>query len=262
MEDEPPDHIPVPAGINRLSQQLIANIVELNGTTVKEIMIPRIDMVTANVEDPVEKIISEIHTSGHSRIPINGKSIDEIVGILYAKDLLPFFNRPSELDLKEVLRPVFFVPETKRITSLLEEFQAKKTHMAIIIDEYGGVAGLVTLEDVLEEIVGEIQDEFDEELEESCIQLSDHSYLVDTRLTIEELNDELDMQIDDDENDTLGGYIYSLFGKVPDNHEKITQDHIEYEVMEIEGNRITKVKISLVSPETNLSDAEKLNEPT
>ncbi len=217
----------------------------ISSTTVKEIMVPRIDVVSISINSSIQEIIDVIIKEGHSRIPVWEKSVDDVIGILYAKDLFQyFFQEEPEIDLREILREPHFIPESKRISSLLKEFQQSKNHLAVVVDEYGGVSGIVALEDVLEEIVGEIQDEYDEE-EELISELTQYVYMIDSRTNVEDVNIALELELPTDISDTIGGLVFDLFGKVPEQNEAIDYDGIEFRIDSIEGNKLEKIKLTI-----------------
>jgi CBS domain containing-hemolysin-like protein len=225
----------------------------LDSITAKEIMVPRIDCVSIPVDANLIDVIATINEKGHSRIPVWEKTLDNIIGILYAKDLLKFIREENQPTIKELLRPAYFIPETKMIISLLAEFKKKHVHLACVVDEYGGFSGIVTMEDILEEIVGDIQDEYDKE-EEDIIQLSDNVFIVDARLSIIDFNDRFGFNIPNDEFDTIGGFLFELFGKVPSIKEKIQyKEKIEFEVTNITGNKIKNVKLTKIFNEHHLN---------
>jgi len=228
-------------------EQMINAVIELGDRRVHEVMIPRIAIAglpaTATMEEAIDKVVEE----GHSRIPVYEDSVDEVIGILYAKDLLPFLkgssgNRPS---LRSLLRTPVFVPESMSIDDLLHEFQRRKVHIAIVLDEYGGTAGLVTIEDLLEEIVGEIQDEYDVE-EPMIIRISDNEARVDGRAAVDDLEELFDTQLgleDDDEYDTVGGLIYHRVGGVPNPGDEVEVDGLRLTVETTDGRRVGKVLV-------------------
>src|SRR6478672_11380823 len=225
-------------------EQMIQAVIELGDVRIHEVMVPRIAMVTlaagATMEDAIDIVVEE----GHSRIPVYEETIDEIVGILYAKDLLPFLKastaeRPS---LRSILRTPVFVPESMSVDDLLHEFQRRKVHIAIVLDEYGGTAGLVTIEDLLEEIVGEIQDEYDEE-EPLIVRLSDDEARIDGRADVDDLADLFDTNLgleDPDEYDTVGGLIYHRIGGVPKPGDQVVVDGLTLTVETTDGRRVGK----------------------
>ncbi|HEX3428347.1 MAG TPA: hemolysin family protein [Candidatus Limnocylindrales bacterium] len=226
-------------------EQMINSIIELGERRLHEVMIPRIAIValpaSASLEETIDKVVEE----GHSRIPVYEESIDEVIGILYAKDLLPFLKAGSEPRpaLRTLLRPPVFVPESMTIDDLLHEFQRRKVHIAIVLDEYGGTAGLVTIEDLLEEIVGEIQDEYDTE-EPMVVRLSEDEARVDGRADVDDLAElfDLDLGLEDaDEYDTVGGLIYHRIGGVPSPGDQVDVDGLTLTVESTDGRRVGKV---------------------
>jgi putative hemolysin len=228
-------------------REMITSIFEFGETAIREVMVPRIDMVAVEENTPVDEVISIIREKGHSRIPIYRERIDNIIGLLYAKDLLPHLGRPLEGNLADLVREAHFVPESKKIDEMLREFQAEKVHMVIVVDEYGGTAGLVTLEDVLEEIVGEIQDEYDRELplwEES----EDGTILVEAKIPLDVLNEIIGEEVfpTTEDYDTLGGFVFHQIGNVPDPGE--TMEHEDYllTVEEVSNRRVGRVRITKI----------------
>jgi len=231
--------------VEREEREMIHKVFELEDTLVRSVMVPRTDMVCLDVETPTAEILPALREHLHSRVPVYEGSIDVIVGILYAKDLLPFMEGlPPDFDLRAHLHPPYFVPESKRADALLQEFQAKRVQMAIVVDEYGGTAGLVTLEDLLEELVGEIRDEFDEE--ERLIQkLEATTYRVSGKLSIEELNAATGLSLPNDAFDTVGGWVLDLFGRVPHKGEKAQTDEVSVAVEKVQRTRVVEVLLHL-----------------
>ncbi|OHD82009.1 MAG: magnesium/cobalt efflux protein [Spirochaetes bacterium RIFOXYC1_FULL_54_7] len=223
-------------------QDMIRGIEELSETTVKEVMVPRIDTVFIPIDADREELLATVTGCGHSRIPVYRETIDDVVGVLYVKDLLHAIVKKGDVDLASLVRKPFFVPDSKRIDSLLREFKRRHVHIAIAIDEYGGVSGIVCMEDIIEEIVGDIQDEFDNERED-VVGIGDSSWLVDARINIEDLNEEIFLDIPDDEFDTLGGFVFDLFGKIPSRYEKVVWREWDFVIQEMDGHRIGTVKI-------------------
>ncbi len=224
-------------------REMIHSIFEFSQTTVREIMVPRIDMVCVEINSSLDELIRVIKEKGHTRIPIYDGKIDNIVGIIHAKELLPFVNNNSkkEKKLADLVREPHFVPDTKRIDELLSELQQAKQHMAIVVDEYGGTAGLITLEDVIEEIVGEIQDEFDQE-NPLFVKLSDNAYRVNAKIDLDELNEELGMKLPVDKNyESLGGLIYEQIGAVPRRKQEVKYGPYRFIVEKVQRNRIVEV---------------------
>jgi len=231
MDDEEP--------LESVEVDMLKGIAEIKDTRASEIMVPRIDMIVAEVNDRIEDVKKLIVEEGHSRIPVYEERVDNIIGILHAKDLL---FADDKTDMRGLLRAPYFIPETKKINQLLQDFKNKKSQMAIVVDEYGGVAGLVTIEDVLEEIVGEIQDEYDEE-EKEVFKLPDGSFRVNAKMDIEELNEALGTNIPTEGFETLGGYILQTVERVPKIGEVIEQDDIEVKIIEADERRIHWVEI-------------------
>ncbi|HZM17025.1 MAG TPA: hemolysin family protein [Candidatus Krumholzibacteria bacterium] len=231
-------------------REMIQRVFLLGETVVREIMVPRIDMVAVEESTPMPQVLALLKEKRHSRLPVYRGHIDNIVGFLHLKDLVASLDRAHELHLQEILRPIHFVPETKRVAELLSEMREKRWHLAIVVDEYGGTAGLVTLEDVIEEVVGEIQDESDKE-QPLLTLLEDGSYRVDAKVDLDELNEELQVHLPADEYDTLGGYLYALAGKIPAPGDRFTDSGLEFVIRGVRGRRITQVLVR----------AEKLSTP-
>ena len=221
---------------------MVRGIVELSETPVKEVMIPRIDTVFIAEDAEIEDSLAKLMESGHSRFPVYRETIDNVVGIIYVKDLLRFLVKRENLPIPEILRPAYFVPESMKLDSLLKEMKQRRVHIAVAVDEYGGVSGIISLEDILEEIVGDIQDEFDNESEE-IISAGDNEWICDARMNLENLNDELDSNIPADDFDTLGGFVFDLFGKIPGRYEKITWQNYIFVIQSVDGHKIRQVKI-------------------
>lgn len=230
--------------VDEEEKEMIGQIFLLDQTVVREIMIPRMDIVAIEKNMSFTAIRELVRRDGHSRYPVYEETIDRILGLLYVKDL---FSKPPDAGEKFVigkyLRKPYFVPETKIIGELLREFKDKRQHIALVADEYGGIAGLVTLEDIIEEILGEIQDEHDSEVAE-FFELGDDQYMVSAGLMVEKLQDYLDTDYEQQDYDTVGGLIYDLIGRVPDEGQKIRWHDIEFEIDRVEGQRILRVKVS------------------
>ena len=235
--------------VEREEREMIHKVFELEDTLVRSIMVPRPDMFCLDVATPVDRILPALREHLHSRVPVFEGEIDVIVGILYTKDLLPYAREglPSDFDLRARLHPPYFVPESKRADALLQEFQAKKLHVAIVVDEYGGTAGLVTLEDLLEELVGEIADEFDEP--ERLIQRVDATtFRVAGKLPIDDLNAATGLRISSESYETVGGWVLDLFGRVPRRAERAETSELSVTVEKVERTRIVEVLVSLKKP--------------
>ncbi len=231
--------------VDRSEREMIHKVFELEDTLVREVMVPRPDMFCLDVTTEPAQVLPLLREQLHSRVPVYEETIDQIVGVLYTKDLLPYLGGlPPDFALRQHLHPPYFVPGSKRADALLREFQAKKLHLAIVVDEYGGTAGLVTLEDLLEELVGEIRDEYDED--ERLIQrVPPRSFRVSGRLPIDELNATTGLQIPDDSFDTVGGWVLDLFGRVPHKGEKKQIDGVRVAVEKVERTRVLEVLVTL-----------------
>ncbi len=242
-------------------EQMIHAVIELGDQRIHEVMVPRIAMVTLPATATLDEAIDTVIQEGHSRIPVYEESIDEIVGILYAKDLLPFLKgaieeRPS---VRSILRTPVFVPESMTVDDLLHELQRRKVHLAIVLDEYGGTAGLVTIEDLLEEIVGEIQDEYDEE-EPMIVSLGDHEARVDGRAAVDDLEELFDTSLgleDEDEYDTIGGLIYHRIGGVPKPGDRVAVDGLTLTVETVNGKRVGKVLVVREPRDTGNDESDR-----
>jgi CBS domain containing-hemolysin-like protein len=232
--------------IEEEEKKLIHSIFEFGDTLVREVMIPRPDMVMLSDEAGLEEALQKIMDSGFSRIPVYHKDFDHITGLLYAKDLLPFLKRgESDVRPSEFLREPYFVPETKRVSELLTELRTGPMHMAIVLDEYGGTAGLVTIEDLIEEIVGEIVDEYDQEIV-LYERLGEGRYTFDARISIDDLNELLNTELPAHEWDTLGGLMYNLMGKIPKQGESIEFEGLRLTAQKVVGRRIDKVLLEVL----------------
>jgi CBS domain containing-hemolysin-like protein len=233
--------------VERTEREMIHRVFELEDTLVREVMVPRPDMFCLEVSTPPSEILDALRENLHSRVPVYEGSVDQIVGILYTKDLLPYVRGLSpSFDLRGHLHPPYFVPGTKRVDALLKEFQARKLPMAIVVDEYGGTAGLVALEDLLEELVGEIADEFDEE--ERLIQRVDaQTYRVSGKLPIDELNAATGLALSSEAYDTVGGWVLDLFGRIPRRGERVEIPEATVTVEKVERTRVVEVLVTLRS---------------
>jgi CBS domain containing-hemolysin-like protein len=236
--------------INEEENEMIRSIFALGDTVVREIMVPRTDMACVPMDATVREVLSSIIACGHSRIPVFDGTIDNVVGLVYAKDLLKYWGMDeSAVVLKNILRTPYFIPETKNLEELLHEFKKKRVHIAIVIDEYGGTSGLVTIEDLLEQIVGDIQDEYDLE-EEWLAEEADGNVVVDARLPIEELEEHFGIAIEREKFDTVGGLIFHLTGRIPAVGEEVENDSIRLKVLEADARKISKVRITRLVKKT------------
>ncbi|MBI2251687.1 MAG: HlyC/CorC family transporter [Armatimonadetes bacterium] len=230
--------------IEKEEKAMIYSVFEFGDTIVKEVMIPRIDMVCIEKNASLEEFIDITNKEGFSRIPVYEESIDNIIGVAYTKDLLNYLkDKKIEVSLKEIIRPTYFVPASKKVKDLFNEMQKKKTSIAIIVDEYGGTDGLVTMEDLIEEIFGEISDEYDQEVPalEKC---EDGVFLIDAKMNIEDVNEKLEINLPSKDFETIGGFIYGLLDHVPKQGETIKYDNLLFTVDKVYRQRITKIKLS------------------
>lgn len=232
--------------IDRDALKIMEGALHVGDMQVREIMIARAQMEVIQADLPLSKILPTIIESGHSRYPVIGDNADEVLGILLAKDLLPqILNGDSDnFDIKPLLRPAVCVPESKRLNVLLREFREKRNHMAIVIDEYGGTAGLVTIEDVLEEIVGEIEDEYDVEEEVNIRRISPTDFIVRALTPIEDFNEQFNSELDDDEVDTIGGLVLRSLGHLPQRGETADIDTFQFKVLNADNRQIHLLRVS------------------
>ena len=228
---------------DREELELISQVLEFTDGIVREVMVPRTDMVTVVASDDTDRALDVVLECGRSRIPVTGDDMDDIVGVLYARDLLTLFDTGGEVRaVSKIMRSATFVPETKKVSDLFRELQTKKVHMAVVVDEFGGTAGLVTMEDLLEEIVGEIVDEYDEE--ETLIRtVSEGEYVVDGRLPVDELAELVGTELPDGDWDTVGGLVLGLAGRVPDEGEVFHLDGIALTAERVQGRRVSRVRV-------------------
>jgi len=229
--------------IEENGSRLMHSIVEFGVKKVREVMVPRIDVFALDIHTPIEEVRQRVSEAGHSRVPVYDGSIDKIMGVLFVKDLLRVSSGGTG-DLGQLVREVQFVPEGKKIDDLLREFQLSKKHMAVVVDEYGGTAGIVTLEDILEEIVGEIRDEHDYETP-LIEQISPDSYKVAGRINLEDLEEAVGVSLPTEEVDTLGGFLYNLIERVPEEGEEIDYQGMRFRIHRLDGQRIAEVHLEL-----------------
>lgn len=235
--------------VDEQEREMISAILELDNTVVREIMVPRTSMAAISIEASVRETIDAIIACGHSRLPVYDGTLDNIIGLLYAKDLLKCWGvDDAQIQLRELVREPFFTPETKTLELLLQEFKKKKVHLAIVVDEYGGTSGLVTIEDLLEQIVGDIQDEYDME-EELYTRNPDGSLTTDARLPIEELEEQFQLEIERDKFDTVGGLVVHLADGIPTAGTVITGEGLAIEILDADPRKVKRVRIIRL-PET------------
>ena len=232
--------------IDEVAFSIAENAIKLRATSVKEIMIPKVEMVNIYVDDSSEKLLETVIESGHSRYPVINEKKNKVVGILLAKDLLPLLSINEEVNLDSIMRDAKVVPETKRADSLLEEFKKDKSHLAVVIDEYGEICGLVTIEDILEELVGEIEDEHDiDDLD--LIQVSEKEFIADAKIEIDEFEEKFEINLNESSVETLGGYMTKKLGILPKVGDKIIVESIELVVTAADKRRIKKIGISIIT---------------
>lgn len=245
--------------ISEDTREMIKGVLEVSDLRVRDIMIPRAQIVALQIDDSVVELLSTVTGTSHSRFPVINEDKDHIEGILLAKDLLQygFKNNDEPFSLGQVIRPAVVVPESKRVEVLLKEFRSQRYHMAIVVDEYGGVSGLVTIEDILEEIVGEIEDEFDHDSSEETEirKVSNFVYMIKALMPIEDFNDAFNTQFGDEEFDTVGGLVSHAFGHLPERNEKVIIDDIEFTVINADTRRLLQLRVKLPDPNTEEKNA-------
>ena len=231
--------------MDRHDREMLRSIIQLDNSTAHEVMIPRLDMITLNVNTPLRLATEPIFRSGHTRIPVYEENIDHIVGIIYSLDLLQLLSRDdwSRYSLRDLVRPAYFIPENKRLDDLLQEFQQRAIQIAIVVDEYGGTEGLITMEDLLEEIVGEIEDEFNKREDPEVVKQDDGSFLVSAGVTNDVIEDLFDVKLDNPDVDTIGGYVYMSLGRMPHVGDVVETEQLRIEIASVLGRRIHKLNI-------------------
>lgn len=236
--------------VDEEEKEMIESVMDLRDTAVAEIMTPRTEIEAVAVDASLADIKAQIRSIGHSRIPVYQGTIDDIVGMVYAKDLL-LLERDTEFDLTRIMRRPHFIPESKNLRDLLHEFQNRKVHIAIVLDEYGGTAGLVTIEDILEELVGEIEDEYDPEEPEPVTRIDEDTADVDARVRIDEINEELEIELpEDDSYETVGGFVFSRLGRIPSIGESCEHENVAIKVIDAEPRRINRLRLHVTRPES------------
>ncbi len=229
-------------------QEMIENVLELSNSTADEIMTPRTDIIAVEVNSDLQKVLDTIANAGHTRVPVYQDNIDNIIGLVYAKDLLPEIGKnPADFKLQDKIRDAYFVPETKPLRVLLHEFQNQKLHIAVVLDEYGGTAGIVTLEDILEELVGEITDEYEEMPTEPVKQIDQNTIEADARTSVDDLNDEFELNLPEDEDyETIGGFVFSRLGYIPKTGETFDYENLKFTIASAETRKIKRIKIQKI----------------
>ena len=228
---------------------MIEGVLSVSETTVRDIMIPRAQMDCVSIEDEVPQFIPLVVETRHSRFPVIGESKDDVIGILLAKELLNYYANPEAFNLRETLRPAVFVPESKRLNVLLRDFRANRNHIAIVVDEYGGVSGLVTIEDVLEQIVGDIEDEYDfDESHDNIIPEANGKFRVKAQTEIADFNEQFHTAFPDDEFDTVGGLVLRAFGRLPKRGETTTMEGLRFRVLRADSRRLYTLQVERLAP--------------
>jgi CBS domain containing-hemolysin-like protein len=240
--------------LTKTEQELISSIFEFSNTTAKEIMVPRMDVVAIKIDTSRDRLIQIVTEEGYSRMPVYQESIDNIVGLIYTKDLISLLEHRDLIVLQDIIRPAHFVPDAIKISQLMKELQERKMHMAIVVDEFGGTQGIVTMEDILEEIVGEIHDEYDEVLKD-VEQSTDGSALVNAKMNIKDFNERFGAEIPDDpEFETINGLLAKITGHIPEMHEEIRYDKLKFVIVKKSPRRIRQVRVTKIpDPEANSS---------
>ena len=234
--------------IDERDREMLQSILRLDGSTAREVMVPRLDIVAVEANTPLLEVAEVMAVKGHSRLPVYRENLDNIVGIAHSRDLLAVLGKANpEAELSQTLRPAFFIPESKHLDDLLEELQEKALQMAIVVDEYGGTEGLVTMEDLLEEIVGEIEDEFSHVEDPEVIRNPDGSALVDAGVSTDEVGELFGTEIETPEVDTVGGYVYRSLGRIPQVGDSLRVDGLRIEVVSMLGRRLRKLRIEPAS---------------
>ncbi len=241
--------------VDEEEKEMIVSVLEFRETTAGEIMTPRTDIIGIPINASLTEVAGLINENGYSRYPVYDQSIDHIVAILYSKDLIGYVDSPDEaFDINKLLRKPLFVPESKCLRDLLHDFQNQKVHIAVVLDEYGGTAGVVTFEDILEELVGEIIDEHEPPREEMVKQLEDKTFEIDARFSVDELNDEYDLELPEDEDyETVGGFIFAQLGHIPKQGEEFVYKNMKFTVINAQSRKIDRIKLEILPPQNGSS---------
>ncbi|MHC4691115.1 MAG: hemolysin family protein, partial [Planctomycetota bacterium] len=232
--------------VDKEEQEMIESVLELDETTADEIMTPRTDIAAVEVNSDLQAVLDTITNVGHTRVPVYEENIDKIIGMIYAKDLLTEIGKqPADFKLRKKMREAYYVPETKPLRTLLHEFQNQKLHIAVVLDEYGGTAGIVTLEDIIEELVGEIADEYEETPPKPVKKIDQNTIEADARTYVDDLNDQFELNLPEDEDyDTIGGFVFSHLGYIPKTGERFEYENLKFTIASAEARRIKRVKIA------------------
>jgi putative hemolysin len=242
--------------LDQRDREMLRSILRLDISTAREVMVPRLDIVAIHASASPAEAAVLMAQSGHSRLPVYEDTIDHISGIVHSRDLLDLLAHPKpDKSLKDFWRPAFFIPESKRLDDLLEELQEKALQLVIVVDEYGGTEGLVTMEDLLEEVFGEIEDEFSRTLEPQIVHQANNAALVDAKVTTEAIEELFSIKIDIQDVDTVGGYVYHMLGKIPQIGDVVTTNDLQIEVISVLGRRLRKLRIKPVDNSISKPDA-------
>ncbi|MFT7406062.1 HlyC/CorC family transporter [Zhongshania sp.] len=231
---------------------IVEGAMHISDMQAREIMVPRPQMVVLKADQPLSELLPMIIDTGHSRYPVIGDTLDNVLGILLSKDLLPLlwkFETSADIDIRDILRPATLVPESKRLNVLLRDFREKRNHMAVVIDEYGGAAGLITIEDILEQIVGEIEDEYDEDDDLPIRKIAENDFVVQALTPIDDFNDHFNARFSDDEFDTIGGLLLKAFGHLPSRNEVTRLENYEFKVVNADSRQIHLLRMSKLEEE-------------
>lgn len=242
--------------ISPSEENMVQGIFELKNTVVREVMVPRTEMVAIDCEEPVEEAVKLMVSHGHSRIPTYRESIDNIIGMVYAKDILKWWGTGQKVKMTQVMRPAYFVPETKNSLELLEELKRRRSPVAIAVDEYGGTSGLVSIEDLVEEIVGEIRDEYDQPEEQLIIEVGPGTYMVEARAAIEELEEKVGVTLPREDFDTVGGLVVHITGRIPKAGDVFEYRPLRITVEAADQRRILRVKVQKLPPDISQEPEE------
>ncbi|HXG38282.1 MAG TPA: hemolysin family protein [Bacteroidota bacterium] len=242
--------------IDKTEHELIKSILEFTDTTVKEIMVPRPDIVALDIAMPHDELIRRVIDQGYSRLPVYKGDIDHIIGVVYSKDLLSLIEHKDIIVLHDIIRPAYFVPESKKISQLLREFQQNKIHLGIVVDEFGGTEGLVTMEDIIEEIVGEIHDEYDE-VQKTVEQVTEDSAVIDATMSIHDFNEQFRATVPEaNDYETVAGFLQKITGRLPEINEEVRQGNLVFTILSKRGRRIRQVKVKRL-PQTVGTESTK-----
>ena len=233
--------------LDEKDREMLRSIVRLDVSTAREIMVPRLDMVAVKITAGMDEVVELFLKSGHSRLPVYEDTIDHVTGVVHARDILGILaDQNRKFLLSDFIRPAFFIPESKRLDGLLQEMQAKSIQFAIVVDEYGGTEGLVSMEDLLEEIVGDLEDEFSSN-DKPVTQFSDGSAIIDAGVTTEDVEDLFKIDLNDSDVDTIGGYVYRTLGRIPTVGDVVASDELDIEVISVLGRRLRKLRVKPTS---------------